>query len=590
MEYLIGIDFGHGETTASYIDLNESNPKPKRLNILDGNTDEAKKVESCVTYSISEDKWSLDNTVSGDTILYSNFKAPMNEISAEDKLAFANFIKLVHDHIISNQSALFHVDEETGERNYEIYLACPSGWNKDNPNQIHEYLDFFKSIIPATWVIRESDAAYFKFKNDKRFQADSILVIDIGSSTIDFTSYNKERMLEPIGFKHGASRVEKDIDHYFEENSSIYKDAMNEVVETFHDKKEEQRWKACVVHFIKIEKEIFYTKELKNIALDYHNKRVFPGLTKRVFDNDVIERPFLEENILADYTNKLRNDLETIKESITPEIVILTGGASRMPWLQVLIKDVFTDSNVLRDTNPSYVVSDGIVKYAYAKYKYLEEFQGIVDEFWKNHTDENLSELIFTEFNKSLQTIQLPLIKNICDRFLNGDIKDDQGRRSTQAMIPEMEKHNATILGEKYEEIFSKVNESLNETLNNVLSNQIKLLFEECFGVHDIQFSLYPNLTIDLRESGIPNDFDEDMIKQITKYVYADMFNEGRIDKDRPEYNIRKKFIDHFYEIQEGTYVSLAKPMMDVQLAKLKECISEGFERLKQEAPFETFM
>ena len=43
--------------------------------------------------------------------------------------------------------------------------------------------------------------------------------------------------------------------------------------------------------------------------------------------------------------------------------MILAGKSSRMPWLQRLVKDVFSDSQVFRDHEPLYVVSDGLVYY-----------------------------------------------------------------------------------------------------------------------------------------------------------------------------------------------------------------------------------
>lgn len=46
--YLIGIDFGHGETTASLYDTRNRRGTVDRLHILDGNTLESCKVESAV--------------------------------------------------------------------------------------------------------------------------------------------------------------------------------------------------------------------------------------------------------------------------------------------------------------------------------------------------------------------------------------------------------------------------------------------------------------------------------------------------------------------------------------------------------------
>lgn len=216
--YLIGIDFGHGETTASFYDTENKRGSVKRLHILDGNTPESCKVESAVCRNNETGEWQFAKDIRDYALpdFTLHFKAPMNEITPKNKEAFAAFIKLVFEHILDNQRFLKY-DPLTGERNFEIHVACPSGWNKKDSTQIQEYKKFISSIIPVDWIIKESDAAYFKFKAEKDFSATSVLVIDIGSSTIDFTAYGANAA-EPSseGPKHGASAVENLIYKYFE--------------------------------------------------------------------------------------------------------------------------------------------------------------------------------------------------------------------------------------------------------------------------------------------------------------------------------------------------------------------------------------
>ena len=66
--------------------------------------------------------------------------------------------------------------------------------------------------------------------------------------------------------------------------------------------------------------------------------------------------------------NDVKQRLAKGKNGI-PEVVILTGESSRMPWLQRLVKDVFSDSEVFRDSDPSHVVSDGLVYYGMGIHK-----------------------------------------------------------------------------------------------------------------------------------------------------------------------------------------------------------------------------
>lgn len=425
--YLIGIDFGHGETTASFYSTNSTKGTVGRLHILDGQTPESCKVESAVCRNKTGD-WQFAKDIRDYALpdFTLHFKAPMNEITPKNKEAFGAFIKLVFEHIVQNQSFL-NYNPVTGERNFEIYVACPSGWGMDDANQIQEYKKFVSGIIPVDWIIKESDAAYFKFKAEKDFSDSSVLVIDIGSSTIDFTAYDT-KALKPSteGKKHGASAVENLIYKYFEEHDVDFNNAKREAEEKCTANK--LNWRNAVVHYVKKQKEDFYTLEKDDLTLDLSNVCIC-NVKGRVFDGNMLSKEQLEDEILSPYRQTLLQDLNDEKlrlekEQIgVPKVVVLTGGASRMPWLQKLVKDVFTESEVYRDTEPSYVVSDGVAYYAHALYQLKQNIKNVIADFWTEYDDEKLAELISEQFNISLRNKQLPKIKEICDKFDRGELK-----------------------------------------------------------------------------------------------------------------------------------------------------------------------
>lgn len=80
--YLIGIDFGHGETTASFYNT-ESCRTVERLHILDGNTLESCKVESAVCRNTETGEWQFARDIRDYALpdFTLHFKAPMNEIT-----------------------------------------------------------------------------------------------------------------------------------------------------------------------------------------------------------------------------------------------------------------------------------------------------------------------------------------------------------------------------------------------------------------------------------------------------------------------------------------------------------------------------
>ena len=358
--YIIGINFGYKETTASFYDT--AREVVRRLY-------ESCKVESAVCRNRKTGEWQFAKNVR-DYYLpdFSNdFIGPMNAMTPKKKEAFAAFVRLVFAHILKNQEFL-HYNPVTGERNFEIYVAL----GKENIDQAKEYKNFISSIIPLDWVIPDSMAVYFKFKAEKTECKDnspvsSALVINIDSRSIDFTAYNengKQSLLKV--YEHGSSAIENLIYKYFEEHD-----------ENFNIAKEEGEalcssinvdWRNAVIHYINREKEWFYNSELSGLCLDLSNRYICNG-KRRVFDDYCISNEQLNDEILVPYRQTLLQDMNDVKQRLAkgkngiPGIVMLTGESSRMPWLQRLVKDVFSDSQVFRDNDPSHVVSDGLAYY-----------------------------------------------------------------------------------------------------------------------------------------------------------------------------------------------------------------------------------
>ena len=123
-------------------------------------------------------------------------------------------------------------------------------------------------------------------------------------------------------------------------------------------------WRNAVIHYINREKEWFYNSELPELCLDLSNRHICRDGKRRVFDDCEISKKQLDE-ILAPYRQTLLQDMNDVKQRLAKgkKVVILTEESSRMPWLQRLVIDVFSDSEVFRDADPSYVVSDGLAYY-----------------------------------------------------------------------------------------------------------------------------------------------------------------------------------------------------------------------------------
>lgn len=362
--YIIGVNFGHKETTGSFYDTESRRGVVERLHILDGDTSESCKVESAVCRNRKTGEWQFAKDVRDYSLpdFSNDFIGSMNAMTPKKKEALAAFVRLVFAHILKNQEFL-HYNPVTGERNFEIYVAL----GKENINQAKEYKNFISSIIPLDWGIPDSMAVYFKFYAEANFSASSALVINIDSRSIDFTAYNekgKQSLLKV--YEHGSSAIENLIYKYFEEhdeNFNIAKEEGEALCSSFNID-----WRNAVIHYINRKKEWFYNSELPELWLDLSNRHICCNGKRRIFDDCEISKKQLDE-ILTPYRQTLLQDMNDVKQRLAmgkngiPGIVMLTGESSRMPWLQRLVKDVFSDSQVFRDSDPSYVVSDGLAYY-----------------------------------------------------------------------------------------------------------------------------------------------------------------------------------------------------------------------------------
>lgn len=361
--YIIGINFGYKETTASFYDTESARKVVGCLYILDGNTFESCKVESAVCRNRKTGEWQFAIDMRDYYLpdFTKNFIGAMNQMTPKKKEAFAAFVRLVFAHILKNQEFLQY-NPVTGERNFEIYVAL----GKEKINQAKEYKNFISSIIPLDWVIPDSMAVYFKFYAEAHFSVSSALVINIDSRSIDFTAYNekgKQSLLKV--YEHGSSAIENLIYKYFEEHDENFNKAKEEGEALCSSNNID--WRNEVIRYIKGEVETFYNVQGPSLYLYLSNGSICNG-KRRVFDDCVISKKQLDE-ILTPYCQTLLQDMNDVKQRLAkgengiPEVVILTGESSRMPWLQRLVKDVFSDSQVFRDNDPSHVVSDGLAYY-----------------------------------------------------------------------------------------------------------------------------------------------------------------------------------------------------------------------------------
>lgn len=373
-EFIIGIDFGHGETSAAFYSL--SNQEKKDLDILPG----LKVVKSAVAILEQEGK---ETICIGDAAIQNAplakdfqiaFKKRPSEMSETERGRMVAFMKGVYAEILN-----IHPDYKT--REHVVYIARPSQdelWKSEE----EDYLKIAEDAgLPIAGIQRESRAAYFRARTQPDSKIDTqvkngVLIVDFGSSTIDFTYVNSE-LSKPIddGCPLGASEVERTLLRYAMKNpSDTY---MPEFAKKYENDEKSNPYNQILYEFRKA-KEQFYGLKLPvfKVLLDYSLLTASEKTPIYGFGGITIPKEMVNEILGQDRTEGY---IWQVKEAVTSfkenklkgnkvVCVYLTGGASRMDFVRQIFMETFNldEAHCPSDDNPSVIVSQGVAHLSYA--------------------------------------------------------------------------------------------------------------------------------------------------------------------------------------------------------------------------------
>ena len=294
----------------------------------------------------------------------------------ENKERYRIFIQLVYQRLRECNSEFLH------DNDFELAIACPTKWSD---TEKAAYKEFFEQAlgIQIYAIMNESDAAFFAKYNKEDDRNNNILVIDYGSSTIDFTFVSKGKKVELDEFSSshlGASGIEDAVSAtYAADESSNYNTLFQRVNSVLEDPKKGLNWiniNNFILKNIREKKEELFTyrdQYLKEISyLPWHNAAL-PILQDDAysFKYKLLKR-LMDVDLVREYHENVKNQFIALKERIKQEgpidKIIMSGGACMMSWVREDIKEVFDidEVRILLDHAPSFVVCDGIVKYCQA--------------------------------------------------------------------------------------------------------------------------------------------------------------------------------------------------------------------------------
>lgn len=507
MKNIIGVDFGHGETSAGFVisdniignevqmsDLNivgEEKVVPSVVCIMPG--DEV--IISPSAYQIAKAKK-----------IGISFKDPLvgsaeyTKITDANKEYFKLFLSKTYEAIKSNPNNPLHTSQD-GQSDFFVYIACPSGWNQE---QIDAYKEFTNTQcgIPVMDIVKESRAAYIAARRTVtggiRTQGGNVLVIDFGSSTIDFTYFNNDSRFEPVheGYKLGARIIEERFLSYLKEHEPEANENILFVEKTCGADK----GKSVLLFAIrKLKEEYFISQNQDKFLLSIDLKKLLldKSLSGRYIEPASGEGYSKQEvlDILSDYRNKLADMLDDFltKDGVTSvDKVILTGGASRMFFFKDLVAEKYNVSKdndtLIVDLNPSVTISRGISAFGFMNEKSETNEKPLWNDVNK-FTKDLLPDILRSSLNTAVADIYYNEFTRITNLYKNGSISDSSSRHNLDsledALIDFLKSYTTSP-----EAVGSKVMEAVETSVSSAINTRLKAYCDTWnFHVDDINVS-----------------------------------------------------------------------------------------------------
>ena len=269
------------------------------------------------------------------------------------------------------------------------YLAgVPSGWDAHTRRQYEELIRA-AGITPVR-VMAESRAAFISAREERALGvpdevlAGSVLIIDIGSSTTDFTAVSglREQPADRGDNELGGGILDVLI---FEQ--ALRQEPNRAALEDVFRRAPWMRAR-CELACRKV-KEMYFSNEeryatqpaMTTLRIPTQPPMYFePSLTKAEMDR-ILETPIPSRDGRT-WPQVFRDWLEDYKSrhaADPPQLILLTGGASRMTFTNEICREVFPEARVVRGTEPEFAIAKGLAWAGRIDYK-TTQFEADVEQ------------------------------------------------------------------------------------------------------------------------------------------------------------------------------------------------------------------
>lgn len=258
-------------------------------------------------------------------------------------------------------SSLAEESKIRGGAQSRFIVGCPSGW----PLQDREaYQSVFQGAgLKTVRIVPESRAALMTALEQGYLTIDaarsSVLIVDIGSSTTDFT-YCRDLEAEDVGHNIlGSGLLDTEI-LKINLARQPQKEKIDKLIKTY------PHYKTIMEFWCREAKEQYFNGT--GVPVDIIKRLPIDGGT--LFEIRIDEK---DANAILTSPLKALNDFSwqtafdyALKETIdmlggrAPETVLLTGGASRLPLIGPACEKAFPDARIIRGAEPEFAIARGL--------------------------------------------------------------------------------------------------------------------------------------------------------------------------------------------------------------------------------------
>lgn len=248
-----------------------------------------------------------------------------------------------------------------GPKSSQFIVGCPSGWDMDTREAYKSV--FSEADLKTVRIVPESRAALMTALEQGYLSLDaarsSVLIVDIGSSTTDFT-YCRDLEAEDVGHNIlGSGLLDTEI---FDLNFARQKEKakIEKLIKRY------PHYRPIMEYWCRLAKEQYFNGEgapvemIKRlpigagvyfeIGIDQSDAQKILGTPLDVLNGFTWPKAF--EYALRETVDMLGGR--------APETVLLTGGASRLPLVGPACEKAFPNANVVRGAEPEFAIARGL--------------------------------------------------------------------------------------------------------------------------------------------------------------------------------------------------------------------------------------